>query len=71
MLVARRLLLLAATLVCAAPFVNPLHAQEPTGIITGQVIDSATRQPLAGVNVIVEGTRLGTMTRDDGTFQTP
>ena len=64
----RRFLLLGAALLCAAPFLSPLGAQQPTGTITGQVIDSATRQPLAGVNVIVEGTRLGGVTRDDGTF---
>jgi len=68
MIVVPRFLLLAGAVLCAAAALNPLGAQQPTGIITGQVIDSATRQPLAGVNVIVEGTRLGTITRDDGTF---
>ena len=69
MLVVRRLLLaLAGALLCAAASLTPLGAQQPTGTITGQVIDSATRQPIAGVNVVVEGTRLGTITRDDGTF---
>jgi TonB-linked SusC/RagA family outer membrane protein len=66
--VPRPILLLAGAIFCAAAALNPLGAQQPTGIITGQVIDSATRQPLAGVNVVVEGTRLGTITRDDGTF---
>ena len=68
MIVARRLLLLAGALLWAAASLTPLGAQQPTGTITGQVIDSATRQPLAGVNVVVEGTRLGAVTRDDGTF---
>jgi TonB-dependent starch-binding outer membrane protein SusC len=68
MKVVRRFLLLAGAMFCAAAALNPLGAQQPTGIITGQVIDSATRQPLAGVNVVVEGTRLGTISRDDGTF---
>jgi TonB-dependent starch-binding outer membrane protein SusC len=68
MIVVPRFLLLAGAVLCAAAALNPLAAQQPTGTITGQVIDSATRQPLAGVNVIVEGTRLGTITRDDGTF---
>ena len=63
-----RILLLAGALLCAVASLNPLVAQQPTGIITGQVIDSATRQPLVGVNVVVEGTRLGAITRDDGTF---
>jgi TonB-linked SusC/RagA family outer membrane protein len=67
MLVVHRILLAGAVL-CAAASLNPLGAQQPTGTITGQVVDSATRQPIAGVNVVVEGTRLGTISRDDGTF---
>src|SRR5450759_1663073 len=69
MVVLRRLpLLLAGAILCAAASLSPLSAQQLTGTITGRVIDSATRQPIAGVNVVVEGTRLGTVTRDDGTF---
>jgi TonB-linked SusC/RagA family outer membrane protein len=69
MVLAHRLFpLLAGAVLCAAASLNPLAAQQPTGTITGQVIDSATRQPIAGVNVIVEGTRLGAVTRDDGSF---
>jgi TonB-linked SusC/RagA family outer membrane protein len=69
MVLAHRLFpLLVGAVLCAAASINPLRAQQPTGTITGQVIDSATRQPLAGVNVVVEGTRLGAVTRDDGTF---
>ena len=67
MLVVSRILLAGAVL-CAAASLNPLGAQLPTGTITGTVVDSATRQPIAGVNVVVEGTRLGTISRDDGTF---
>jgi TonB-dependent starch-binding outer membrane protein SusC len=61
------LLSVAASLVATAAFLTPVGAQQP-GTITGQVIDSTTRQPLADVNVVVEGTGLGTITRDDGTF---
>jgi len=69
MVVAYRLFpLLVGAVLCAAASLSPLGAQQPTGTITGQVIDSATRQPLAGVNVVVEGTRLGAVTRDDGSF---
>ena len=67
MLVVHRILLAGAVL-CAAASFNPLGAQQPTGTITGMVVDSATRQPIAGVNVVVEGTRLGTISGDDGTF---
>jgi TonB-dependent starch-binding outer membrane protein SusC len=61
-------ILLAGAVLCAAASFNPLDAQQPTGTITGMVVDSATRQPIAGVNVVIEGTRLGTISRDDGTF---
>ncbi len=63
-----RLALLAGALCCAAMSPRPIHAQQPTGTIAGQVVDSASRQPLPGVSVVVEGTRLGTISRDDGTF---
>ena len=66
--VSRLSLVFASGLLCAAASLAPLGAQQPTGTITGQVVDSATRQPLADVSVVVEGTRLGTRTRDDGTF---
>ncbi len=69
MIVLRRLLLsFAGALLCAAASLTPVGAQQPTGTITGQVIDSASRQPLVGVNVVVEGTGLGAITREDGTF---
>ena len=39
-----------------------------TGIISGTVTDSATGEKLAGVNVIVEGTSLTTVTNKDGYY---
>lgn len=68
MLVARPLLALVGAIVCAAASLPPLGAQQPTGSVTGQVVDSATRQPLADVAISIDGTRLGALTRDDGTF---
>ncbi len=38
------------------------------GAIKGVVVDKATRKPLAGVNIIVAGTRRGTTTNQDGAF---
>jgi iron complex outermembrane receptor protein len=49
---------------CAAPLV----AQAQTGTVTGRVVDSTSQQPLSNVTVRVEGTQLGTLTRNDGTF---
>jgi len=69
MVMVRRLsLALAGAILCAAASITSLGAQQPTGTVTGQVVDSATRRPLADVSVIVEGTRRGAVTRDDGTF---
>ena len=43
-------------------------AQEATGTIRGRVVDGPSQQPLASVNVVIEGTQLGALTRDDGGF---
>jgi TonB-linked SusC/RagA family outer membrane protein len=40
----------------------------PTGTITGRVLDANTQQPVADVSVMVEGTRRGAVTGNDGTF---
>lgn len=55
---------LTASLVWA----TALGAQAPAGVITGRVVDASTQQPLVGATVVVEGTQLGTITRDDGTY---
>ena len=60
--------LLAGALACAAATFNPLTAQQTTGTITGQVVDSASRQPLSDVSIVVEGTSIGVTTRVDGSF---
>ncbi len=44
-------------------------AQAQTGTITGRVVDSTSRGPLSGVTVLVEGTRIGSVTDADGTFR--
>jgi iron complex outermembrane receptor protein len=68
MVVVRRLFLLLATAVLCSPALTPLGAQDVTGTIRGVVIDSATNQPVADVNVIVEGTRRGAVTGSDGSY---
>src|SRR5262245_22438220 len=54
------MLIRLARLVCAVAFVVlfPLSAFAQTGAISGLVTDSTTHAPLAGANVIVEGTAL-------------
>ncbi len=39
-----------------------------TGKISGKIIDSATKEPLPGVNVLLEGTSLGASTDLDGNY---
>ncbi len=48
-----------------------LHAQLPaptTGRIDGVVRDRATREPLVGVNIVIDGTTTGTVTDIDGKY---
>ena len=54
---------LAGVLLCAAQ-----AGAQGVGSIRGRVVDSASSQPLPNVNVTVEGTRLGSISRLDGTF---
>lgn len=39
-----------------------------TGKIAGVVIDKATGEPLAGANIIIEGTSMGSSTDEDGSY---
>ena len=48
-------------------FVSPLDAQ-PLGTLSGTVSDSTSGEPLIGVNVFLENTRLGAATNTSGFF---
>jgi outer membrane receptor protein involved in Fe transport len=54
-------------LMCIILFILPLHSQT-NGKIAGKVFDAASDEPLAGVNVIVKGTFLGSASDADGYF---
>lgn len=54
-------------LLCLGLLAAPAAAQE-TGRVIGQVVEAGTGAPLASVQVYVEGTGLGTLTRQDGRF---
>ncbi|MFW5955352.1 MAG: TonB-dependent receptor, partial [Rhodothermales bacterium] len=56
-------LLLALVFVSAAP-----TAASAQGKIAGRVTEAGTNQPLAGVNVFIEGTQQGTTTDADGNY---
>ena len=61
----RRLLSCLAIAFLALP---SLASAQATGTINGRVRDAASGAPLAGVQVRVDGTALGTMTRADGGY---
>jgi TonB-linked SusC/RagA family outer membrane protein len=44
-------------------------AQQPTGTITGRVIDRGSQQPVAGATIRVVGTQRGAQTSDSGTYR--
>jgi TonB-dependent receptor len=64
------MLIRLARLVCAGAFVAlfPLTTHAQTGAVSGVVTDSTTRAPLAGANVVVEGTALLAATDGAGRF---
>jgi TonB-dependent starch-binding outer membrane protein SusC len=56
---------------CAMALFPAVLAAQERGTITGSVVDQATQQPLAGVQVSVAGTQLGTLTNQQGRFLIP
>ncbi|GAA4384737.1 TonB-dependent receptor [Hymenobacter koreensis] len=57
-------ILLTATLACTAT----LAEAQQTRTLTGKVQDSATGEALPGVNVVLKGTSIGTVTNESGSF---
>ncbi|MDP4117427.1 MAG: TonB-dependent receptor, partial [Bacteroidota bacterium] len=43
--------------------------QNENGKITGRIIDEATQQTLPGVNVLIVGTKIGTVSDSDGSYE--
>src|SRR5688500_7148503 len=58
---------LIAVLIGLAALPGVLAAQA-RGVVTGQVVDVVSGEPLAGASVLVSGTTLGTITGADGRF---
>ena len=59
-------ILLAAVVTLAAP---PAARAQTTGSVAGQVTDAVARAGLAGVSVLLDGTRLGAVTGPDGRYR--
>ena len=49
-------------------FAAPLTAQTGTGIVSGRIVDSASRQPLPAASVRISGTTNGTLSKGDGSY---
>ena len=58
----------AGFLVAAGLAVGAVPAHAQTGVIQGQVVDGASRRPLANAQVLVEGTGIGQITNSSGRF---
>ncbi|MBX6330765.1 MAG: TonB-dependent receptor [Gemmatimonadaceae bacterium] len=50
---------------------DPRAPRRQNGVIVGTVVDAATHEPIATATVVIEGTRLGTMTNDSGQYRIP
>jgi outer membrane receptor protein involved in Fe transport len=64
----RALVVPACVLVLMAVRAEPAAAQVGSGRVTGLVLDQTTKEPLAGVQVFIEGTSLGQLTGPNGRF---
>ena len=47
-------------------FSNTIYAQK--GSLQGKIIDTVTKEPLVGVNIIIKGTKSGTITNEQGEY---
>lgn len=61
-------LLLAFSLFIFLSFPRQLSAQNSSGVLSGFVLDSMTKQPVNGVSVVIRGTKQGTSTDRSGAF---
>lgn len=57
-----------AALLMGAVGIAPIQAQGPTRPLSGTVREEGSGTPLASAQIVVRGTNIGTITRDDGTF---
>ena len=65
--------LLAAALAALAMVVMPPDdvAAQDSGVIQGKIVEVTTKQPMAGVQILVTGTQRGTLTDANGLYRIP
>ena len=68
---ARRLSTVVASLALGLAFMASPVAAQGGGSVTGLVTDSETQQPLAGAQVVIQGTNRGTLTNQAGRYIVP
>ena len=66
--VRRRMLRFTGGMLAFLILTPPLHSQSPTGTVRGTVKQTGTQAPLANAEVTIVGTRLGALTRNDGSY---
>ena len=60
--------LVATTLLFFLFFTGEIISQSKTGIISGEVRDAITKQPLPGANILIDGTNLGSACDENGYY---
>lgn len=60
------LLLLVPLITLCSSFIDEVQAQE---VVSGQVVEAETGDPIPGANIVVEGTAIGTATNIDGEYE--
>lgn len=60
--------LVATTLLFFLLLTGKTFSQSKTGIISGEVRDAVTKQPLPGANILIDGTNLGSACDENGYF---
>ncbi|MGH7566022.1 MAG: carboxypeptidase-like regulatory domain-containing protein, partial [Gemmatimonadota bacterium] len=64
----RRVLLLVVAFLIALFLSGSSAFAQVTGKVVGTVVDRDTGEPLVGAQVVVEGTNLGNVTNEDGSY---
>ena len=61
-------ILIAITISVFLFLTNEINSQSKTGIISGEVRDAVTKQPLPGANILIDGTNQGSACDENGYY---